>query len=135
MKKNNVFSTVLTIVMVIECLLLVVTAFVFWDELTYEFNWYWDENHFIYCIEDERYGDMVSGYYSNELSGRISTRGLRECYGVAKYYEAALWYNAYEIVGDTAKSAIYAEKMADAYEEMGDYQFMDSKIRKKLNME
>ncbi len=135
MKQNKVFSMILTIVMVIECLLLIVTAFVFWDELTYEFNWYRDEDYFVYCIEDERYGDIVNGYYSNEFSDRKSTRGLRECYGVAKYYEAAFWKNAYDNVGDTARSESYAEKMAEAYEEMGDYQFLDVKIREKLNME
>lgn len=135
MNKSKILSTVLTVVMVIECLFLVVTAILFYDELTYEFNWYRDEDHFIYCIEDGRYGDMVNGYYSNEFSGRMSTRGLRECYGVAKYFEAAMWHNAYEVVGDAERSAIYADKMADAYEEMGSYQFLDSRIHEKLKME
>lgn len=135
MKKNKVLSTILTVVMVIECLLIIITLGVFWSEFSYEYSWYPDEEDMIYAIQEERYGRLVQNYYTNQYSGQRVTGGMRECYGVAQYYEAALWYNAYEMAGDAERSAIYGEKMEAAYEEMGDYQFLDVNIREKLNME
>ncbi len=135
MKKNRFLSTILTVVMVIECVLIIITLGVFWSEFSYEYSWYPDEEDMVYTLQDGQYGRLVENYYSNEYSGRRVTHGMRECFGVAKYFEAALWYNAYEIAGDAEKYAIYAEKMEEAYEEMGDYQFLDSDIREKLNMD
>ncbi|MBQ7919188.1 MAG: hypothetical protein IJ324_04495 [Lachnospiraceae bacterium] len=135
MKKNSVLSAILTVVMVIECVLIIITFGVFWSEFSYDYSWYADEDDMVYAIEQERYGQLVKNYYYNELGGEKANNDMRECYGVAKYFEAALWHNAYETVGDSRRSGIYAEKMADAYEEMGVYHFLDTAILEKLNME
>ena len=126
---------ILTVVMVFEILMIIVTLGMFWSEFSYEYKWYPDEDNMLYTLQEEQYGQLVKDYYLNEFSNQRVTAGLRECYGVARYFEAALWYNAYDIVGDTQRSAVYAEKMEEAYDEMGDYQFLDAEIRKKLDME
>lgn len=135
MKTSKVISTILTVVMVIECILIVITSFVFWQEFTYDYSWYEDEDALLYEIQDERYGQLLCNYYSNEYGGYKATGNMEECYGVAKYFEAALWFRAYENMGDKKKCAIYAKKMELALEEMGDYQFLEEKINAKLNME
>lgn len=135
MKKNKVLSMILTVVMVLECVLIIITLGVFWSEFSTEYSWYPDEEDMVYTMQEEQYGRLVENYYVNQYSGQRVTSGMRECYGVARYYEAALWSNAYELVGDAERSAAYAEMMEEAYEEMGDYQFLDANIREKLNME
>lgn len=135
MKKNSLVSKILTVVMVIECLFIVVTFLLFCEEYDFGHTWFYEEDSFVYNIKEETYGEMVLSYYNNDLGGCKETRGLRECYGVAKYYEAAFWKNAYDIVGDAQWSAHYAEKMEEAYGEMGDYKFLESTIQEKLNMQ
>lgn len=135
MKGNKVLSTLLTVVMVIECLLIIVTLGVFLSEFSYEYSWYPDEEDMVYHMQEERYGQLVKDYYKDEYDSVSPTAGMRECYGVARYFEAAIWCNAYEIVGDGRKAAVYAEEMEQAYDDMGDYQFLDAKIREKLDME
>ena len=135
MKKSKVLSTILTILMVIECFLIIVTIGVFCSELSYGYSWYANENDMIFSVEQEEYGRLVKNYYTNELSGQKANNEMQECYGVAKYFEACFWYKAYDNEGDSVKASIYKEKMEDAYGEMGDYQFLDEKIRQKLNME
>ncbi|MBQ8822081.1 MAG: hypothetical protein IJZ82_05525 [Lachnospiraceae bacterium] len=135
MKKSNIFSKILTIVMIMECLLIVITVAKFWVELTYDYTWYENEDALLYEMEDERYGWLLCNYYTNLYGGYEASGNMEECYGVAKYFEAALWYNAYEAVGDTQQVSVYAEKMSEAYEEMGDYQFLEEKIKAKLNMQ
>lgn len=135
MKGSKLVSVILTVVMVIECLLLVVTAGVVYHEITFDYTWYEDEDALLYEIEEERYGWLLCNYYSNVYGSYKASGDIEECYGVAKYFEAALWYNAYDTVGDDRRKAIYAEKMSSAYEEMGAYQFLSEKIKDKLNME
>lgn len=135
MKGSKLFSVILTVVMVVECLLIVVTAGLAYHEITYDYTWYEDEDALLYEIEDERYGWLLTHYYANMYGGYRASGNMEECYGVAKYYEAALWYKAYQNVGDMERSTVYAKKMEMALDEMGDYRFLEEKIRAKLNME
>ena len=77
----------------------------------------WMENH-----EDMVYGGLLSGT-------------KKECYGVARYFEAASMYKAFLQTGDTERAAREKEKMDAAYEEMGDWNIAADSIRERLGLD
>ena len=50
------------------------------------------EDSMIYALQDGRYGDLVSDYHRNMAANAKSTETMKECYAIAKYYEAAIDY-------------------------------------------
>ena len=90
---------------------------------------FWGTIHMFRQLHDafSRPEDMV---YGGLLSGT-----KKECYGVARYFEAASMYKAFLQTGDTERAAREKEKMDAAYEEMGDWNIATDSIRKKLGLE
>lgn len=93
-----------------------------------------NERRFTYNLENERYSSMVKMYHENVASGHGDDKDLQEYYGVAKYYEAAVDYKLYTEAGELEKAQAEKEKMDEAYEEMGDFQFVREKIHEKLGI-
>ena len=91
----------------------------------------WLENN----VRNENYAYLVSNYHEDNVYGGIVSGTKKECYGVAKYFEAASMYKAYLEVGDTERAAKEKEKMDAAYEEMGGWNIAADSIREQLRLE
>ena len=86
-------------------------------------------------IRYENYAYLLNSYHEDVVYGGLVTEAKKECYGVAKYFEAASMYRAYLETGDTERAAREKEKMDAAYEEMGDWNIAADSIREKLGLE
>lgn len=86
-------------------------------------------------IRYENYANLLNSYHEDVVYGGLVTEAKKECYGVAKYFEAASMYRAYLETGDTERAAREKEKMDAAYEEMGDWNITADSIREKLGVE
>ena len=87
---------------------------------------------FLRLIRDQEYQKCVEYYYENEADGVAADDDLRECYGVAKYYEAA-WQQKRDLAaGDTALAEEAAARMEAAAEEMGELKPVRERIDQML---
>ena len=77
----------------------------------------WMENN----VQSENYAYLVVNYHEDMVYGGLLSGTKKECYGVARYFEAASMYKAFLQTGDTEHAAREKEKMDAAYEEMGDW--------------
>ena len=91
----------------------------------------YDADSFYYRLSDGDYGSMVEMYYTNEGLGTRADEELRQYYAIAEYYEAAVWYKAYE--GEEAAERYLAE-MESARARMGELGFVAEDIRAALDM-
>ena len=126
---------IMNAVIVILCLVLFYGCAHMVQELRYAFarptQTEYLENH----VRNESYVYLVDSYHADEVYGGFVTRTKKECYGVAKYFEAASLYKAYMETGDTEHAAREKEKMDAAYEEMGSWNIAADSIREKLGLE
>ena len=91
----------------------------------------WMENK----VQNENYAYLLVNYHEDMVYGGLLSGTKKECYGVARYFEAASMYKAFLQTGDTERAARGKEKMDAAYEEMGDWNIEADSIRKKLGVE
>ena len=91
----------------------------------------WMENN----VQNENYAYLLVNYHEDMVYGGLLSGTKKECYGVARYFEAASMYKAFLQTGDTEHAAREKEKMDAAYEEMGDWNIAADSIRKKLGVE
>ena len=77
----------------------------------------WMENN----VQSENYAYLLVNYHEDMVYGGLLSGTKKECYGVARYFEAASMYKAFLQTGDTEHAAREKEKMDAAYEEMGDW--------------
>lgn len=75
---------------------------------------------FLTYIKEEEYADCVEHYYKNEALHVVPDADMLECYGVARYYEAALHRQISLKKGDAVQAQTDAENMQQAYEKMGE---------------
>jgi len=105
------------------------------EELVYVCSTSFDKNNFVHNIEYGRYSQLVEMYHVSEEEGMKGGKALREYYGVAKYFEAASLYKAFDAVGDTERAERQQEKMTQAYEQMGSWNIAKDDIHEKLGLE
>lgn len=77
---------------------------------------------FLRRIQDQEYQKCVEYYYENEANGVEPDDDLKECYGVAKYYEAAWQRMRYLTSGEQELAKEAEAGMEAAAEEMGELQ-------------
>ena len=83
---------------------------------------------FLRRIQDQEYEKCVEYYYENEANGVEPDDELKECYGGAKYYEAA-WQRMRDLASGDQVLAKEAEAgMEAAAEEMGELQPVRERI-------
>ncbi len=90
---------------------------------------------FLRRIQDQEYQKCVEYYYENEADGVKPDEDLKECYGVAKYYEAAWQRMRYLSAGEQELAEAEAAKMTAAEEEMGELQPVHQRIDAMLEQE
>lgn len=93
------------------------------------------ENSFMYAVEDGSYARMASMYHENMAADGKEKESYREYYGVAKYFEAAFFYEMYCEAGDTNRAQKYKGMMDAAVVDMGDFSFLQEDIDTKLGIE
>ena len=91
----------------------------------------WMENN----VQNENYAYLLVNYHEDMVYGGLLSGTKKECYGVARYFEAASMYKAFLQTGDTEHPPREKEKMDAAYEEMGDWNIAADSIREKLGVE
>lgn len=134
-QKQNGALWIMNAVIVGLCLVLFFGGIHMVKELRYAFSRPTQTRYLENNVRNESYAYLVDQYHADEVYGGIVTGTKKECYGVAKYFEAASLYKAYLEVGDTERAAIEKEKMDAAYEEMGGWNIAADTIREKLGME
>lgn len=90
---------------------------------------------FSYNIEYRDFCGLVSKYYENISCGHPESKALLEYYGIAKFYEAATLYKAYDTVGDAEYAEIFRNKMKLAEGEMGKWIMLKDSILEELKIE
>lgn len=95
----------------------------------------YDEDSFIYRIEDEYYANLVHMYYDNCGSDGKEEKSMREYYDLAKYFEAAFHYKIYVESGDTVRAEKYKTVMDEAAARMGEFAFVTEMMEEKLKLE
>lgn len=97
----------------------------------------WKPGHktsaFLRRIQDQEYQKCVEYYYENEANGVEPDEELKECYGVAKYYEAAWQRMRYLASGEQVLAKEAEAGMEAAAEEMGELQPVREQIDEIFN--
>ena len=66
----------------------------------------WMENN----VQNENYAYLLVNYHEDMVYGGLLSGTKKECYGVARYFEAASMYKAFLQTGDTEHAAREKEK-------------------------
>lgn len=133
MKIKNMLSN---IVIVALCLVFVVFVFYTVSEfIGYYDSYHPDESDFLYSVQQQEYASMVQMMYRNEAADIKTNNTYEECYAVARYYEAATYYKAYQHVGNNKAAAEKLEIMKEQALQMGELSFAAEDINKKLEIE
>lgn len=134
MKQDSVITAlnVALVFLVIVLLITILTVRTTYKEITSD---NYDELSFSYAIEDQAYYTLLEKYYYNLTTTGKENPEFQEYYGVAKYYEAASLYKAYDTVGNTEKALYYQNKMQDYEKDMGDWSMAKPGILKSLELE
>lgn len=85
-------------------------------------------------ITEGNYDRLVEAYHTNVAQEVRENKAMKECYAVARYYEAAFTYKAYLETGDEQRAQREKQKMNDAYEEMGSWNIVAEDIRAELSL-
>lgn len=131
-KAVNMILNIITVVLSI-CFLMTVGVMI--DEFYQAFTPGYSEDSFYYYITGEQYHSLVGAYHSNTQEGFQPNKDMKEYYGVAKYFEAASLYHAYQVAGNEEQAAFFAKKMEQAESEMGGWSVTKEPIGKYLELE
>lgn len=126
---------VMDIVIGILCVLVIGAGVFAVSMINEDWNFSYDVESFYYRLQNENYSQMVEMYHTNEAAGVKANEELKQYYGIAKYFEAASYYKAYEEAGDKANAEKYMNAMEEAEREMRDLTFVSDTICEKLGIE
>lgn len=126
----------MNIVIIVLAIVMVISLYFAITEIYDAFHVYQNsENSFIYAAEDGSYARMVTMYHENVGADGKEKERYGEYYGVAKYFEAAFFYEIYHEAGDTVRAEKYQKAMDAAVADMGDFSFLQEDIDTKLGIE
>lgn len=108
---------------VITMILTVFTVFLLlralWEIYDSGYHSEYSEDSMLYSIQSGFYQELPGKRSANEAYGVKATEGMLECYAVADYYEAAVWYYGARQNADTQRADNAWEDMQDAVDRMG----------------
>ena len=132
---SKTFQTVTTIIIVILAFFTILFTGMGIFEMADGIRLYTvSEDSFIYALEDGRYGDLVQSYHRNLVSDVKSTDTMKECYAIARYYEAAIDYKLAVQEKDVELQQTLKEKMETAANEMGALSYAKKEINELLGL-
>ena len=135
-KNNSIKELIANAAIVVLSIGLVISMMILLTEVHYmDYGYAHDEDSFWYNIEDGRYGQIVRNRWMNEFEDVKVTEGLKQCYAVADYFEAASFYKAAIDNGNMQLAEKYALKMEEAYTYFYDITYIAEDIHNKLGLE
>ena len=93
------------------------------EVISYHTNYYPEEDSFLYSLQQQDYAYMVEMMYRNQAANVKTNTTYEECYAVAKYYEAATYYKAYELDGNRELAENKKEIMNEQLLRMGELSY------------
>lgn len=133
-KRRSPGILALDIIVGILCVITIGAGVFAFTSFKEDWGYSFDADSFYYRLEDEDFGQMVEMYYANEAAGIDADEELKQYYGVAKYFEAASYYKAYQEAEDSEQALKYQGKMQEAQNEMGELNFLSDRICEKLEI-
>ena len=94
-----------------------------------------EEDRFWLNIEAGDYTSLIMNTWTNRFSDVKETDGLKQCYAVAEYYEAAVLYKAADYTGNIEKKEKYAGIMEEKLDYFYDIMYIAEDINMKLGIE
>lgn len=132
---NKIIIWILNIVIIILSLFLVINAGAMISEMHNAYDWSRSTEYMDFRIEKEEYHELMPIYYYNIMSGYESNEEELEYYGVARYYDVAVIYKAYLVIGNEEMASKYKEKMQEAEKMMGGWIIAKEGIHKQLGID
>ena len=86
-------------------------------------------------VSCENYIYLVQRTWMNRVIGINETEGIKQCYAVADYFEAASLYKVAEYTGNVANKEKYAKIMEEKLVYLDDIMYIAEDINEKLGIE
>lgn len=126
---TNIVLIVLSIAFVIN---LFSVIFELADIATYSTK---DEDFIWFKLSEGQYAEMVADNWQNQFRGKKETEGLKQCYAITEYYEAASLYKVAVAKGNEKDKEKYAAVMEKNLECLDDVLFIIEDINELFDIE
>ena len=98
------------------------------DRLSSEEYDYYDEASYLNRLRNEDYAGLLEMTRDDSRADKVYKGDIPECRAVAMYYDAAVFFHAYEKAGDAENAALQKERMDKFEQEAGSYAYYTDKI-------
>lgn len=136
MKNRKTLSNIFVgIVIFILSFMLVINISRFVKELQDSIGGYkTSEDHLLYYVQEGNYARMVERIQMNEFLGVKPSQTMKECYAIARYYEAATFYKAF-IENNNLEKAAGKKEIMDQQEQLaGEMKYIINEINESLEI-
>ena len=98
------------------------------DRLSSDVYDYYDEASYLNRLRNEDYAGLLEMTRDDSRADKVYKGDIPECRAVAMYYDAAVFFHAYEKAGDAENAARQKERMDKFEQEAGSYAYYTDKI-------
>jgi len=98
------------------------------DRLAMDDYDYYDEAYYLRTLRNEDFAGLLEMTQDDARAGKEYTGDIPECRAVARYYEAAVFFHAYEKAGEKERAALQKQRMERFESEAGEYAYYTEKI-------
>lgn len=98
------------------------------DRLSSDEYDYYDEASYLNRLRNEDYAGLLEMTRDDSRADKVYKGDIPECRAVAMYYDAAVFFHAYEKAGDAENAARQKERMDKFEQEAGSYAYYTEKI-------
>lgn len=98
------------------------------DRLSSDEYDYYDEASYLNRLRNEDYAGLLEMTRDDSRTDKVYKGDIPECRAVAMYYDAAVFFHAFEKAGDAENAAIQKERMDKFEQEAGSYAYYTEKI-------
>lgn len=98
------------------------------DRLSSDEYDYYDEASYLNRLRNEDYAGLLEMTRDDSRADKVYKGDIPECRAVAMYFDAAVFFHAYEKAGDAENAARQKERMDKFEQEAGSYAYYTEKI-------
>ncbi len=98
------------------------------DRLSSDEYDYYDEASYLNRLRNEDYAGLLEMTRDDSRADKVYKGDIPECRAVAMYYDAAVFFHAFEKAGDAENAARQKERMDKFEQEAGSYAYYTEKI-------
>ena len=98
------------------------------DRLSSDEYDYYEEASYLNRLRNEDYAGLLEMTRDDSRADKVYKGDIPECRAVAMYYDAAVFFHAYEKAGDAENAARQKERMDKFEQEAGSYAYYTDKI-------